>query len=417
MTHRMFETRYFTILIIFFSAILMMACNRTDSLNFMPGSVQTGAEVLIEQHLEELEDKRVGLVMNPTARIGDTHLLDTLLTLDVQITSLFAPEHGFRGEAGAGDVIEDGIDTASGLPVYSLYGENRKPTGGMLTQVDVLIFDMQDVGARFYTYIATLGLVMEAASEHDVEIWVLDRPNPLGGDYVSGWILDDEFESFVGPYPIPIAHGLTMGEMARMIAGEGWMNFETEPKLRVIEMEGWSRKMRWPETGLSWVPPSPNLPTFEHAFMYPGTVFFEGTSLSEGRGTDHPFLTLGAPNTSLDEMDWDSIASLKGLRLIPHSFTPRSIPGVAPNPKHLDSECKGVFIEVNSFESDPVRSGLELFRVLVNATPDAVINPFLYRLAGSREIDKILSGDEDPNTVDFNLDSYLEQRKPYLLYN
>lgn len=398
------------------SAILMYSCDRLNHNGMMPGNVKTGAEILIANHLEDLDGLRVGLVMNPTARIGDIHMLDTLLALDVSITALFAPEHGFRGEAGAGDQIEDGIDRASGLPVYSLYGQNRKPTGETLSQVDVLLFDMQDVGARFYTYIATLGRVLEAAAEHDVAVWVLDRPNPLGGNYVSGWIMEEQFKSFVGPYPIPVAHGLTMGEMARMIAGEGWMEFENKPDLRVIEMQGWSRDMLWPDTGLNWVPPSPNLPSFKHAFMYPGTVWFEGTSLSEGRGTDNPFLTLGGPQIELDEIDWDTLNSFDGIRLIPHRFTPRSIPGVAPNPKHLGTECKGVFIQVESYDFDPVRAGLEIFRVLVNAVPEAEINTFLYRLAGSEKIDEIISGNADPLTLDFGLESYLEQREPYLLY-
>ncbi len=229
--------------------------------------VVLGAEILIERHLEEFEGRRVGLVMNPTARIGRVHMLDKLLALDVNITALFAPEHGFRGEAGAGERIEDGIDQASGLPVFSLYGETRQPTPEMLEHVDVLIFDMQDVGARFYTYIATLGLVLESAANEGVPVWVLDRPNPLGGNYVSGWMMEDEFKSFVGPYPIPIAHGLTMGEMAKMIVGENWMDFEAEPELHVVAMEGWERDMKWPDTKLRWIPPSPNLPTFEHAYF------------------------------------------------------------------------------------------------------------------------------------------------------
>src|SRR5690554_6829215 len=195
------------------SAVTLLSCDRPGTDQPEANRVTIGAEKLIAQHLDELSGKRIGLVMNPTARIGDVHMLDTLLALDVNITALFAPEHGFRGEAGAGELIEDGIDRESGLPVFSLYGETRQPTPEMLSHVDILIFDMQDVGARFYTYIATLGLVIEAAANASVPVWVLDRPNPAGGNYVSGWLLEDEFTSFVGPYPIPIAHGLTMGEI------------------------------------------------------------------------------------------------------------------------------------------------------------------------------------------------------------
>jgi len=405
------------LLFLFAGLMIVTACSDVQNDGVSPEPVKIGAERLLDNYMGELEGKRIGLVMNPTARIGDTHMLDTLLAIEANVTALFAPEHGFRGEAGAGDKIEDGIDQASGLPVFSLYGTNRKPTPEMLSHVDLLIFDMQDVGARFYTYIATLGLVMEAASVEGIPVWVLDRPNPLGGDYVSGWMLDEQFRSFVGPYPIPIAHGLTMGEMAGMIAGEQWMDFEQEPELKIIKMEGWRRAMKWPETGLNWVPPSPNLPTFDHAYIYTGTVYFEGTNLSEGRGTDDPFLTLGEPSTRLSEQDLASLSNLEGISVTPVSFTPRSIPGVAPNPKHLDSESRGVKIEITSYDFDPVRTGLEIFRILVNATPQAETNTFLYRLAGSEQIDRVLSNEIDPLTLDFNLDHFLEQRKPYLLYN
>lgn len=378
--------------------------------------VKLGAERLIDEYLLELEGQRIGLVMNPTARIGETHMLDSLLSLDANITALFAPEHGFRGEAGAGDRIEDGVDQESGLPVFSLYGNSRKPTAEMLQNIDLLIFDMQDVGVRFYTYIATLGLVLEAASEADIPVWVLDRPNPLGGNYVSGWMLEEEFESFVGAYPIPIAHGLTMGEMATMIVGESWMDFENTPKLKVIEMDGWTREMQWPETGLNWIPPSPNLPTFDHAFLYAGTVFFEGTTLSEGRGTDDPFLVLGDPRTELSPDDMEVLTQLDGISVEPHTFTPKSIEGVAPNPKHLDRESHGIKVTVQRYDIDPVRTGLTLLEVLVNATPGAEVLPFIYRLSGSEDIDRILNNEVSAEQVVFGTESYLDQRRPYLLY-
>lgn len=396
--------------------LTLFSCDTEETIEHK--TVRTGAELLVENYLDELEGKRVGLVMNPTSRIGETHMLDTLMARDVNIQALYAPEHGFRGEAGAGEIIEDGIDQETGLPVFSLYGSTRKPTAEMLNDVDLLLFDMQDVGARFYTYIATLGLVMEATSESDIPVWVLDRPNPLGGDYVSGWVLEEEFKSFVGPYLIPIAHGLTMGEMARMIAGEEWMDFANPPDLRVIEMEGWSRDMLWPETGLNWVAPSPNLATFEQAYLYPGTVFFEGTSMSEGRGTDQPFLILGDPNTNLPA---DSIRALNEitdqLQINLLTFTPRSIPGAAATPKHMDLESFGIQVKVNGFDFDPVRMGLELFAILVNATPDVEIKNFLYNLAGTREIDKVISGEMDPLTLDFNTEEFKTKRTLYLLYD
>lgn len=376
-----------------------------------------GAEIFIERHLDELEGQRVGLVMNPTARIGRVHMLDRLLELNVNITALFAPEHGFRGEAGAGERIEDGIDRATRLPVFSLYGDTRQPTMEMLEHVDVLIFDMQDVGARFYTYIATLGLVIESAAEAGIPVWVLDRPNPAGGNYVSGWIMQNEFKSFVGPYPIPIAHGLTMGEIARMMVGERWINFENEPDVRVVPMEGWSRDMKWPDTGLRWVAPSPNLPTFEHAYFYLGTVFYEGTSLSEGRGTIDPFLLLGDPSTSLSDADIERLQNISLSILVePTQFTPMSIPGVAPSPKHEGVLCHGVFLSAVDYDFDPVRAGLEIFSVLMQATRNYELRNFRFLLAGTREIDRLIRGEIRTDDIDFGLENYLEQRKPYLLY-
>jgi len=396
-------------------------CSETDDTaqelqNASPG-VTIGAENLVDHHLEDLQGKNVGLVMNPTARIGETHVLDSLLALNVNITALYAPEHGFRGEAGAGEKIEDGVDQESGLPVYSLYGDTRKPTQEMLDGTDLLIFDMQDVGARFYTYIATLGLVIEAAAEAEIPVWVLDRPNPAGGDYVSGWILEEEFESFVGAYPIPVAHGLTMGEIAMMMVGENWIDFDLKPDIRVIEMTGWEREMKWPDTGLDWIPPSPNLPTFEHAFFYLGNVFYEGTTLSEGRGTDDPFLTMGDPSTNLGEEELESLRELSSsISVTPSEFTPRSIPGVAPTPKHQDVQCRGIFVQAESFDFDPVRTGLQIFATVLNSTDEYQIKSFLYLLSGTRKIDQVINGEVSVSDIDFELDTYLNQREKYLLY-
>lgn len=407
-------------LILAFSIITISSCadEGTDQAHVTDVRVTLGAENLISNYLDELADKRVGLVMNPTARIGDVHMLDTLLSLNVNVEALFAPEHGFRGEAGAGEIIEGGVDRESGLPVFSLYGETRKPTLEMLDHVDILIFDMQDVGARFYTYIATLGYVIEAAADAGVPVWVLDRPNPAGGAYVSGWMMEDEFQSFVGPYPIPIAHGLTMGEIANMMVGERWIDFEQEPELRVIEMDGWSRDMKWPDTGLDWVPPSPNLPTFEHAYLYLGTVFYEGTTLSEGRGTDDPFLIMGDPSTNLSAEDLVRLQNLsESLSIEPIEFRPVSIPGVAPSPKHEGVVSYGIKITAHDYDFDPVITGMEIFSIIMDATEEYELRSFLYRLAGTRDIDKILNGDLEIAELDFELDDYLERREPYLLYD
>lgn len=384
--------------------------------------VETGAQVLIEHYLPELRKHRVGLVMNPTARIGNTHMLDTLLSLDVPVKALFAPEHGFRGDAGAGESIRDGVDSASGLPIFSLYGHTRKPTPEMLQKVDLLVFDMQDVGARFYTYLSTLGLVLEAAGDAQIPVWILDRPNPAGGKYMAGWVMQPQYESFVGAYPVPMAHGMTLGELALLLKGEGWLHTSNAPQIKVIKMNGWRRDMRWPQTGLKWIAPSPNLPRFKNALVYLGTCLFEGSSISEGRGTDDPFLLVGAPGLEVDSLGLNELEELFHVALAETTYTPRSIPGKALHPKYEGQQITGVHITLpDASVSDfrPVAFGVALFRRMLRAVPGAEVKPYLYKLAGTKAIDQVLKerhpGDIS-NSWRYGLQLFRERRGPYLLY-
>lgn len=239
-----------------------------------------------------LLNKRIGLITNPTGvnrKLEST--IDRFIEAGYNITALYGPEHGIRGDVQAGEKVESSKDLSTGIPVYSLYGQNKKPSGSMLKDVDTLVFDIQDAGTRFYTYLYTMTLAMEAASENDKEFIVLDRPNPLGGNIVEGNILEDEFSSFVGMYPVPQRYGLTIGEFA-LWAKE---KFIPDVNLKVIPMKGWSRDMLWEDTDLSWVMPSPNLPTFQSILSYMTMVVFEGTNVSEGRGTTKPFSIVGSP--------------------------------------------------------------------------------------------------------------------------
>ena len=382
--------------------------------------VLTGASRLIDEFLPLLKGKNIGLVANPTARVHNSHLLDTLLYHQVNIKALFAPEHGFRGNLPAGEEVKDGYDVETGLPVFSLYGRSRKPTPEMLQGLDILIFDMQDVGVRFYTYISTLGLVLEAASENDVEVWVLDRPNPLGGEYVSGFLLEEEFKSFVGMFPIPVAHGLTLGEIAQMIVKEAWMNFPQTPKLRILKMEHWERSMVWPDTRLEWRAPSPNLPHFSNALVYPGTCFIEGTTMSEGRGTSDPFMIVGNPDLAIPDSVLTDLMRRYPVLLERIVFTPVSIPGVATSPKHENVQVNGLKITpqtLNPSELKPVEFGLELTREMLRFSASARTNRFMYNLAGSRRIDDFLNSDKHP--VYFwqqDVERFRELREAYLLY-
>ena len=417
-----------TLILLFIGALSFITCEskRVEVLDNVglewtqQVDIKVGAKVLIQEHLDELAGRNIGLVMNPTARVDGVHMLDTLMALGLPVKALFAAEHGFRGSQGAGEIIQDGLDEATGLPVFSLYGATKKPTAQMLEEIDVLLFDMQDVGARFYTYNSTMKYVIEAAAEQGIEVWILDRPNPLGGDYVAGWVLEPEYNSFVGTYPIPIAHGLTLGELAQMALGEDWYETDAKINLRVIPMSGWQREMKWNDTQLEWVPPSPNLPTFEHAYAYIGTCFFEGTTLSEGRGTEHPFLMMGGESSILN--DDVSLWSNYGVRLQPIQFTPVSIPGKALRPKGEGLMLNGILWENALEHPDPLTVGLRMMQWLMENSPEATYKDYLYLLAGTDEIDELsrkrINLKTDSLDIDWgsNFESFKEKRNNYLLY-
>ncbi len=255
-----------------------------------PQTLKVGADRM-SQYLPLLEGKRVGLIVNQTSRVDETHLVDTLRKVGVEVVKVFAPEHGFRGEAPDGATIDNTTDAPTGLPIVSIYGKNKKPTKDMLANVDVLVFDIQDVGVRFYTFISTMHYAMEAAAEQNIPIIVLDRPNP-NGMYVAGPIKDEHVNSFVGMHPIPIVHGLTVGELAKMINGEGWLKNGIRADLTVIAVDGYDHKQTYDLP----IAPSPNLPTGNAIALYPSLALFEGTIVSVGRGTDFPFEVIGHPS-------------------------------------------------------------------------------------------------------------------------
>lgn len=395
----------------------------------MTSVVRVGASVLADTSIALIPQRRIGLIVNHTALVDTTHLIDVVAAAaDKEVTALYGPEHGIRGEADAGEKIEDGRDVATGAPIFSLYGDTRKPTAAMLQNVDALVYDIQDVGSRFYTYISTLGLSMQAAAEQGIPFYVLDRPNPLGGEYVSGFVLEEGHESFVGQYPIPIAYGLTVGELARMIQGEGLLEGLEELDLTVIEMEGWTRGMLWPATGWPWNPPSPNIPDFETALVYAGDVFFEATSASEGRGTRTPFLVLGAPWADGEALaDTLNARNLPGVRFEPAEFTPRSIEGMASRPKLQNTAVQGIRYEItddSAFQS--VEAGMHVLHAFYHQAEERGVDDFisrpeaLARLSGTERLHDMLRDGASPEEI---IDSWQEEvarfrdrRAAYLLY-
>ena len=336
-------------------------------------SIRTGLDVLLDNEIELIIGKKIALVTNQTGvdQNGNPNYKRLMLMDGIILKVIFSPEHGLFGEADKEVIYSEQIKN---IPkVYSLYGSVRKPTKEMLDGVDVIIYDIQDIGARFYTYISTLGLVMEAAAKQNISVIVLDRPNPIRSDIVEGPILDLKYQSFIGKYPIPIRYGWTVGELAKEIINKNWIS--PSPKLTVIPMEGWNASLWYDETTLPWVKPSPNIPNLETALIYPGMCLLEGTNVSEGRGTSHPFKWFGAPWINSKNLSQElNKLKLSGVVFIPKSFTPISIPGVADKPKYENQLCHGIEIKIidrNKYYS--INVGVSVIKKINDLYPNSLI--------------------------------------------
>lgn len=366
--------------------------------------VKNGADRL-EELLPLLENKRISLVVNQTSLVQNVHLLDTLYNKGVHITQVFAPEHGFRGDADAGEFIKNGKDYRTQVPIISLYGKNKKPQPSQLQQTDIMIFDIQDVGARFYTYISTMFYVMQACAENNKELIILDRPNPC--DYVDGPVLDMKYKSFVGILPIPILHGCTIGELAQMINGEGWLGNNLQCPLKVITIEDWKHGQPYSLP----VKPSPNLPNDQAIALYPSLCPFEGTSISVGRGTDFPFQIIGSPTT-------------KNLKF---RFMPHPMKGSDKHPLHQDTYCYGLNLssEKNIPKGFSLQYVIQFYNYFQNLTKHAE-KEFFTRphwfdlLMGTNQVrlDILKNKTEEQirSAWQKKLNQYKEIRKKYLLY-
>lgn len=394
-------------------------------------TIRTGLDVVVATDFSDFTGKRVGLVTNHTGIDRDgRHIADLFKQAKgAELVALFGPEHGVRGQAEAGAKIASGIDSLTGVKVYSLYGEINKPTAAMLQNIDVLIFDIQDVGARFYTYISTMALAMEAAAEAKIPFYVLDRPNPIG-DLVEGPGLDPAERSFVGMYPIALRHGMTVGELAQMFNEEGWL--KTGPKetpqtikadLHVIKMDGWRRDMVFVETGLPWVSPSPNMTSPATALLYPGTCLLEATNFSEGRGTHSPFEKVGAPWLDSQELMARLQDRVPGIDLRPIDFIPLDIPGKALNPKFKGTGCRGLQLEVTDpHQFRAVAFGIHLLCALQALHPKQFVikENSMARLSGQRWVAQMILAGNKPATILERIEKetagFRELRQKYLLY-
>ncbi|MEE9190085.1 MAG: DUF1343 domain-containing protein, partial [Candidatus Neomarinimicrobiota bacterium] len=315
-------------------------------------------------------------------------LFNRQLKVVLSLKAILSPEHGFSGKFGRGESIEYSTTNDEDIRIYSLYGKTKKPLPGMLEGVDLLIYDIQDIGVRYYTYISTLGLAMEAAAEANIPFVVLDRPNPIGGEKVEGPVLDLKQRSFIGFYPIPVRYGMTVGELAKMIVGEKWIS--PVPELIVIPMDHWTRNMLYGDTNLKWINPSPNIPDVETAVIYSGTCLIEGTNISEGRGTQHPFKLIGAPWIDADILTEKlNEYQLPGVDFKPTYFTPKSLPGVAPYPKYENELCYGIEINITDQEAYlSFNTGIAIITAIYDLYPDQLTfkNQHLLWLLGSEKV-------------------------------
>lgn len=365
--------------------------------------VRMGAEQM-EKLLPLLEGKRIALVVNHTSVVGrsHTHLLDTLLNLKVDIRKVFAPEHGFRGNADAGETVKNGRDTKSGKPILSLYGKNKKPTPAQLEDIDLVLFDIQDVGARFYTYISTMHYVMEACAENKKSFIVTDRPNPC--DYIDGPVREASKKSFVGMHPIPVLHGCTVGELAQMINGEGWLKDRLRCELTVIPVEGWKHGQPYSLP----IKPSPNLPNDQSIALYASLCPFEGTSVSVGRGTHTPFQIIGSPD----------------IQTYPYTFTPQALEGFDKNPLHKGKACSGLdlrYIQTpKGFSLKYVIEFYQAYRKAGKADRFFTRASWFDLLLGTSSVREAIIAGKDETSIrsiwQSSLDNYKIIRQRYLLY-
>ena len=372
------------------------------SANLYSQQLRVGAECM-EQYLDKLSGKKVGLVANQTSVVRNekgelVHLLDTLLSLNVNVCCVFSPEHGFRGNVEAGASVKSGRDSKTGVPIISLYGKNKKPSKEQIQVCDILIFDLQDVGCRFYTYISTLHYVMEACSENERPLIVLDRPNP--NDYVDGPVLEDRFKSFVGMHNVPVVYGLTIGEYATMINGEGWLSGNEKCDLKIVALENWFHGM---DSAYELpIAPSPNLPNSHSIELYPSLCLFEGTPVSVGRGTDKPFQIIGYPTYCNKNF----------------SFVPIPIKGVSENPPYKNQKCYGLT------DLKPVKNQLNLSYIMEMYScykdKQSFFTSFFNKLVGTEKLkQQIVSGMSEEKIRDSwqkDLENYNKIKDKYTIY-
>lgn len=390
-------------------------------------TVQIGADRLFRSAAELVKGKRVGVLTNHTGLLSDGRsIIDAIADSGISsLKALYGPEHGITGETPDGKIVEHALHPHYGVQVYSLYGRIHKPTSEMLDGVDVLLCDIQDVGARFYTFISTIALTMEAAAEQGIPLVILDRPNPIRGLSYDGPVRVPSLKSFVGWMPIPITHGLTIGELACLWNNEGWLANGAKAPLEIVPMEGWKRSMWYDETGLTWLAPSPNMQTLATAIVYPGLCLVEGTSISEGRGTSNPFQIIGAPWVDPERvLKHVAEFNIAGVRCSAVEFTPKEVPGAVSHPKHEGSLCRGICISVDDRDVvQPVYLGIAILSAFKRAHPAETVfrNRRFDILTGNKTVRQQLERGVPPDEIcrewAEELELFGKTRAKYLMYS
>lgn len=384
-------------------------------------SFKIGLENLLENHLDLIRGKKIGIIANQTSLDAEGNNIVNLLSEHAEITTLFGPEHGFYGNVEDGASIDDSIHTK--IKLYSLYGEFLTPTEDMLKDVDVLIYDIQDVGVKFYTFVSNLFLAMNAAKEQAIPFIVLDRPNPITASRVEGAITIPVYSSFVGVMPLPMRYGMTVGELADLFNTESYGGFAINAELSVIEMTGYKRDMWYDETGFPWTATSPNMTTLDTAIIYPGMCLIEGTNLSEGRGTQAPFLTIGAPY--IDTFEWLKTIpeeALTGIEVRPISFKPIAISGVSSNPKYKDEDCFGLHFKITDRDIfDPIKLTVAALCAAQKLYPENFkMTKYLDKLWGNENLRAMVSEGKDYTailkTCESGIERFRKVRQKYLRY-
>ena len=405
-----------------FAMICLIVCTAAGMAD---QKVKAGLDVFLSNYLSSLDGKRVGIITNQTGiSSSGEHIVDILSGIEgISIGALYAPEHGIRGDLPDVTKMNSYVDQRTGIQVWSLYGEHLKPTRDMLEGVDVLLYDIQDVGARFYTFISTMGLAMEAASERGIPFIVLDRPNPINGVTIEGPVIEEENFSFVGQFPIPVRYGMTPGELARMIKGEKWKKGMDGLDLTVVPLQGWQRTMWYDLTGLPWVKPSPNIPSILTAAVYPGLCLAEALNLSEGRGTMRPFEQIGAPWIDRHKLaEYMNSLRLPGIYFKPITYTPVSLPQAAPWNKYRDQDVNGLNLIVTDRDVlRPLQVAVHLFVTLKKHYPaELELRQNLERLIGissfRRSVDELRSPEDILAEWEPGIREFDKARQKYLLY-